>query len=201
MESFFLTPSSASNLSEAVLQRDNGCKITAYHDYVNTAYICPRNKDTWFESNAIGEYNINQSLENYILYDDISNTISLRSDLHKAFDDTKFVIVPKHGAWFVHFMDFTYNLGPYFHNTVVSLDRSVSIQFLLVRFAWTIFPFLRHFVRMGISRKLRIQVEEMGQYKEVIKVCSGDEVKALYAATQGGSGSPKKRKAANGTSD
>jgi hypothetical protein len=112
--------------SLAVLHRDKGCKKTACHDYVDTVSIFPCNEDTWFESNAIGEYSINQALENCFFQDDISNIINLRTDLYKTFEDVKFVIVPKYGAWFVHFMDFTYELGSYFPtlwSTLIAVSR------------------------------------------------------------------------------
>jgi hypothetical protein len=52
------------------------------------------------------------------IVDDICNAIALRSDVHSAFDDRKFVFVLKESCW-VHFFDLT--------NTLPKYDEEASI--------------------------------------------------------------------------
>jgi hypothetical protein len=95
----------------------------------------------------MGEYNQNQSLLGDWILDDVCNAIALRKDIHNAFDDGKFAIVPKEPNWVVQFMGHTNGLGNDSHNTHIEL-KGVSSQFLYARFAWTIFPNLESFPRL-----------------------------------------------------
>jgi hypothetical protein len=64
-----LAPPSASNLTPAILRRDGRCCVTAH-----------------------------KSLSGDYVVDDVCNAMALRSDVHSAFDDRKFVFVPRRRA-------------------------------------------------------------------------------------------------------
>lgn len=189
-------PPSASNLSYAILRRDVSCRVSKAMDYIESAHLCPRSQAEWFEANGMGQYNQNTNLSGDFVVDDISNAIALRSDIHRAFDDGKFVIVPKEGKWLVHFLGQTNTLGRDFHNTAIELDQGISVAFLFARFAWSIFPGIQQFLEAGLPREVLMRVTEEGEYKEVTKTCSGEELRAFPARRR--SVSPKKRKALGG---
>ncbi|KAI9824709.1 MAG: hypothetical protein M1819_000804 [Sarea resinae] len=190
----FLLPS-ASSLTAAVMQRDQWrCKLSEQRDYIETAHLCPRSESVWFKENGMGQYNLNKDLPSDYVIDDVSNAIALRSDIHSAFDDRKFVVVPKHSAWAVHFLELTSDLGGFYHNTGVRLDPNVSMRCLLARFAWAIFPLLRNFLEAGVPRAVRVRVLDNGEYKEVVKTMGSEEMTASGIYLRGRSSSPKKRK-------
>ena len=191
-------PPSASNLSYAILRRDVSCRISKAMDYIESAHLCPRSQASWFEANGMGQYNQNTNLAGDFVVDDIGNAIALRSDVHRAFDDGNFVIVPKESRWVVHFLGQTNTLGRDFHNTVIELDQGISISFLFARFAWSIFPGIQQFLEAGLPREVLVRVTEDAEYKEVVKTCSGEELRTF--PTRRRSEIPKKRKAMEGES-
>jgi hypothetical protein len=166
-------PPSALNLSNAILLRDVSCQISKAMDYIESAHLCPRSQASWFEANGMGQYNQNTHLSEDFVVDDIGNAIALRSDIHRAFDDGKFVIVPKGSKWVVHFLGQTNTLSRDFHNTVIALDQGISVSFLFARFAWTIFPGIQQFLEVGLPREVLMRVTEDAEYKEVTKTYSG----------------------------
>lgn len=193
-----LAPPSASNITDAILRRDGSCRVTSGQDYVERAHLCPRSQAAWFSVNGMIQYNQNKSLSGDYIMDDVCNAMALRSDIHKAFDDGKFVCVPKESRWVVHFLDLTNTLGPFYHNTVLELDPSISLL-LLARFAWSVFPFIHQFLKVGVARNLRLRVAEEGKFKEVTKTVTGEEITAMGPAIRGRDRSPKKRRAATET--
>ena len=98
---FGLAPPAASNLTAAVIRRDGGCRVTNAQYYVDRAYLCPQSQAAWFEENSMGHYNLNLDLQGDNIVDDICNAVALRSDMHRAFDERKFVFVPKESPWVV----------------------------------------------------------------------------------------------------
>ena len=191
-----LAPPSASNLTSAILRRDGSCRVTNSRDYIETAHLCPRKEAAWFEANEMGQYSDNEALSGPWVTDDVSNAIALRSDLHTAFDDRKFVLVPKGSCWVPHFLSLTNDLGRLYHNTSLKLDKGVSRCFLLARFAWAIFPLIQKFMLRGVARCVRIRVPDGKNFEEKLMTLSREEIQQLAALTQGGSTSPKKRKTA-----
>jgi hypothetical protein len=89
-------PLAASNLSTAIRRRDKCWRVTAQKDYVETAHLVPRTEAGWFRSSAMSQCNPDGQLPSEMITDDISNAIASRSDIHSAFDDKKFVIIPKY---------------------------------------------------------------------------------------------------------
>lgn len=166
----------SSNLTAAILHRDGCCCVTKSQDYVERAHLCPRSQRSWFESNFMGRYNQNKSLHSEYIMDDVCNAMALRSDMHQAFDDGKFVCVPKESSWGAHFFDLTNTLGRIYHNTVLELDPGISTKLLLVRFAWTVFPLIGHFLKGGTVRNLRLRVAEKGGLQEITKTVTADGI-------------------------
>ena len=189
----------ASNLTAYIMARDKSCIVTDYQDCLERAHLCPRSENKWFHLNSMHVYNDNQHLPADWVLDDRSNAFLLRQDIHTTFDDRKFVIVPKQTQWVVHFLESTCNLLPMYHNTSVSLHKSVSPQFLLVRFAWAIFPLMRNFLKKMRTRKLRLRVLEGGRDFEIRDV-EWPELEVLSAPNRPRSSSPKKRSRPDGTS-
>jgi hypothetical protein len=88
------TPSVFS-ISAAVIARDGACAISKHRDYLERAHLCPRNEQDWFRENGIRKYNAQGDISGDLMTDDMANAISLRPDLHRAFDDCKFAIARK----------------------------------------------------------------------------------------------------------
>lgn len=189
-----VAPPSSSTLTSAVLDRDGGCLMTGSRDCVESAHLCPRSQSSWFEKNGMGEYNINLSLSGDHVIDDISNAISFRPDIHTLFDNGSFVIVPKESRWVAHFCTLTNTIGSLYHNTPLDKPLNVSPELLLVRFAWTVFPFIRHFMNLGIDRSVKLLVKEKWTLKEIVENVRGGQLKERTRSE-----SPKKRKAASGS--
>lgn len=97
--------------------------------------------------------------------DDINNALLLRSDLQRAFDQVKFVFVPKLGgvekddssvSLVTHLLVKSSELGKLYHNTELYSIIGVAPEFLLTRFALAIFPYLEVFLHAGVSRQLLV---------------------------------------------
>ena len=187
-----LAPPSASALAAYVLRRDKNCLITSSKDYIENAHLCPREEDEWFKRNSMADYNINRVLGNYVL-DDVSNAVALRSDIHKAFDERKFLLAYKNSTWAVHFLALTNELGGLYHNTPITLANNVSPFFLLVRFAWAIFPLVRPFLENGVSRRVRVRVEDQNANLEEVKSASIKELTTITNPPKSRNPSPTKR--------
>ena len=153
-------PAPVSKATSAVMDRDKRCLITGQREYRERAHLCPRAELTWFRQNKMRRYNNNDLVPANSLADDTANSISLREDIHTAFDQRCFAIVAKEGVWTAHFLARTVDLGPRYHNMQVDVDNGVSGQFLLARLAWAIFPLVQPFVQAAFKRWLWIRVED-----------------------------------------
>ncbi|KAH7010748.1 hypothetical protein B0J12DRAFT_59515 [Macrophomina phaseolina] len=188
---------SASSATAAVLARDRRrCLLSRSGDYVQRAHLCPRAETEWFMRNRMVSYNVNIDLSGDSITDDLANAITLRADIHTAFDDCRFVLIPKAGAWVPHFLDATIDLGLIHHNTPVALPSQVSPAFLLARFAWALFPKMRHFFESGPPKAVLVLEEMEDGLRQVHKDMSNVDAMARAKSTgRGRSASPKKRKA------
>ena len=160
------------------------------------AHLCPRSQAAWFNENGMDCYNLNQDLQADHTVDDICNTVALRSDIYQAFDDRKFVFVPKESRWAVHFFGLTNNLGRLYHNSPLELDPGISPNLLFARFAWTVFPAVSKFLRVGGDKKLRLRVRREDGLHKVIQTVKHQE-SAVMGLSWGRNPSPKKRKIAS----
>lgn len=110
--------------------------------------------------NLMYKYSAKES-GNYI--SDVNNVWLLRQDLHFAFDQRKFLIVPKttdigQGSpkWVVHLLVNSHELSLLYHNVQLQ-PTTVSSEFLFARFAWSLFPRLAGvFLDRLLERKLLI---------------------------------------------
>ncbi len=98
-------------------------------------------------------------------FDDLSNTILLRADLHIAFDNLKFVFVLKSfslrsSQLVTHLMKASSELKHLYHNRLLQPMR-FSIELLFARFAWTILFFLESFLIGRERRRLLLMKNNM----------------------------------------
>ena len=190
---------SSSVLSATVIGRDGTCQLTGYRDGLEVAHLCPWSELIWFARNGMAQYNLNQRLAPKDFTNDTSNVIALRADTHRVFDAYGFVLVRKNSNWVAHFLGPTNDLGRIYHNTAVDISGDISPHFLLVRFAWVIFPLLKIFLSRGFPIKQRIQVEtDDGVQEQVVTRKEADLNRLTSRSTQDAS---KKRKRAGSCSD
>lgn len=155
------TPS-ASAATAAVLARDRICLLTGEGDSLDRAHICPRNTQEWFHKNNMQQYNDRQDLSGDGITDDLANALTMSCARHRAFDAGSFVLVPKYGAWVAHFMEATAHYASQHHDRPLTLPANVAPQFLLARFAWTLFPRIKNFLEAGVPRLVRVQEKDDG---------------------------------------
>ncbi len=147
------TTAPQSTLTAAIQKRDIRCPITAFEDGTQVAHLVPEHEKQWFLANSMSKWNCDLTLDSDNLLRDLSNAVLLRSDMHTAFDQRKFVFFPKDPEGFVlHMLEPTRDIGPLYHNTHLNIPYC-SLEFLFARFAWSIFPSLSGFLsRPGKSR-------------------------------------------------
>lgn len=105
------------------------------------------------------EWNSDLTLDPDNLLRDLGNAVLLRSDMHTAFDQRKFVFFPKDSEGFVlHMLEPTPDIGPLYHNTRVSIPQC-SLEFLFARFAWSIFPSLSGFLSRPSRSRLVVRLK------------------------------------------
>jgi hypothetical protein len=189
------TPS-VSSVSAAVINRDKSCVISKNRDYIERAHLCPRNELDWFRKNGMRQYNARLDISGDVITDDIANALAMRSDIHRAFDECKFVLARKSSRWTVHFLERTYDLGRMYHNRPIEVMAGVSPEFILTRFAWAIFPIVKAFMEHGPKRVVKVLVQCEGGFQEIVKTLDLASFEQITAASRGRNTSPKKRKAA-----
>lgn len=189
------TPS-VSSVSAAVINRDRSCVVSKYRDCIERAHLCPRNELDWFRKNGMRRYNLRLDISGDVITDDIANALAMRPDIHRAFDDCKFALVRKSGRWTVHFLEKTYDLGRMYHNRPIDI-AGFSPEFVLTRFAWAIFPFVKAFMEQGPERLVKVREQSDEGFREIVKTLDFAGFEQMNLATRGRSGSPKKRKAAD----
>lgn len=195
------TTPSVSALSAAVLARDKACAISKHRDYLERAHLCPRSETDWFQKNGMRQYNDRLDLPGDCVTDDMANAIAMRADIHRAFDECRFVLVRKNELWVAHFLELTYELGRMHHNRRLEFKPGISAMFLLVRLAWAIFPHARAFLEAGGPKLVRVRERTSDGIREVDKIVHPAEVSRIVGANRGRSASPKKRKAAESSSN
>lgn len=153
------------------MARDVACYVTGHIDYREAAHLCPKAENEWFKKNRMRKYCRNQMLPPEYLLDDGRNAIALRMDIHRAFDDRKFILTPGEKPtddWMVRFIQPTADCGFHYHGASVKLNAEVAPEFLLVRFAWAIFPCIQDFLTGTVLRKVSIlKLTEEGEEEAV----------------------------------
>jgi hypothetical protein len=186
-----------STITAAVRARDATCRVSGHFTGTEVAHLCPEHEREWFLRNSMGMWNTDLTLDPDSLLNDLSNVILLRSDLHTAFDERKFVFYPKSDDGFVvHMLEPTPDLGQLYHNVHVQRPLQCNVRFLYARLAWALFPSLSGFLsKPGVSRYLQI-VKFTLQRPEWVEeeVTDSGKLRAKVSASR--SRSPKKRRAA-----
>ena len=104
----------------------------------------------------MGRYGTERKTGNNVT-DDKSNCLLLREDLHTSFDKMRFVFVPKESptgmSLVTHMLVEARQHCEQYHNAKLH-PIGVSREFLLVRFAWAIFPLLTNWLQQGHQRLL-----------------------------------------------
>ncbi|KAL1615858.1 hypothetical protein SLS56_011643 [Neofusicoccum ribis] len=154
----------ASNLSTALALRDGSCRMSACEETCQVAHLVPRQEEAWFYANAMGSLYAAQTRHIDAAINDARNAMLLRADLHFAFDQMKFVFVPKPlppgEPWcpfVVHLLDpLARELRRLYHNVPLQAPLGVAPEYLFARFAWAVFPLLEEFLRQPVDRKLLV---------------------------------------------
>ena len=181
---------SQSNLTAAIRQRDVTCRITAFESVTEVAHLIPEHERQWFLSNSMSEWNSFLTLDPGNLLRDPGNVVLLRSDMHKSFDQRRFVFFPKDSDGFVlHMLESSSDIGQLYHNTRLSITQC-SLEFLFTRFAWSIFPFLLGFLSRSRSRLVSRLKADTGE--RVVEEITNAVVLGRQAAASR-SNSPTKR--------
>jgi hypothetical protein len=140
----------------------------------------------------MSRWNNDTSLGEQSLLDDHANLILMRSDIHKAFDDGKFILYPKDATGFsLHIMEPSLDLGVLYHNDRTHPIVNCRPEFLYARFAWALFRFLSGFLAMPADRAV-ITVKSSSEQIRVLEMRKSLEIRAQVASSI--SRSPKKRK-------
>lgn len=141
-----------SNLSVAVNLRDITCRMSDHEESTEMAHLCPRSEDSWFHDNGMQNYVDDPRKTGSSAVNNPSNVMLLREDLDTAFDQLKFVFVPKstgNGASVLvtHLLVDSSELCRLYQNTMLHSVEGIAREFLLTRFAWSIFNFLEGFLQ------------------------------------------------------
>ncbi|KAI9861207.1 MAG: hypothetical protein M1813_005380 [Trichoglossum hirsutum] len=193
-----------SNLTGAIRSRDVSCRISAHFDASECAHLVPRNEIDWFKKNGMVRYNQNKFLIGQYLLDDVGNAILLRKDLHSLFDDRKFAFVPKpvggSADYVSHGLLWTSEFNRLYHNTILHPIPGVRPEFLLARFAWSIFPAILPFLYGGKDRLL-IYLKDLGPGGWVVESVDADRCELTILSQKSRSSSPEKRQKSNSETD
>ena len=136
--------------------------MTEYAEDCEVAHLCPKRETVWFQSNAMGQYSMERKTGNNVT-NDKANCLLLREDLHTSFDKMRFAFVPKESptgiSLVTHILVQARQHCEQYHNAKLH-PIGVRREFLLVRFAWTIFPFLTNWLQQGHRRLLLLAENE-----------------------------------------
>ncbi|KAI4173591.1 MAG: hypothetical protein LQ348_006533 [Seirophora lacunosa] len=152
--------------SDAVLVRDITCRMTACAEGCDNSHLCPQTERQWYQENRMEDYGevISGGRQGI---NDPSNVMLLRTDLHRAWDNMRFVHTPKRSGTgnvevVTHVLVHSNELGDLYHNTQLH-QLGVARECLFARFAWTIFPLLSGFLQQGQDRYLLRAGSDDGQ--------------------------------------
>jgi hypothetical protein len=152
------------NYTSTVRIRDVSCRITQHYTGTEVAHLCPESERNWFIANNMQQYRANLNSDFAHLLKGPGNMFLIRSDLHKSFDDRLFVFFPKgpQGSLVLHTLQQVPDLSQIYHNVQLHPIPHCCPEFLLTRFAWSIFPLLTDFFYRRVPRYV-VTVEETGK--------------------------------------
>ncbi|KAL8752070.1 MAG: hypothetical protein Q9184_005858 [Pyrenodesmia sp. 2 TL-2023] len=141
--------------SDTTRSRDQCCRMTEAVEETDISHIVPLAEEPWFTRNDMIRYGNKHASSRPGINDD-ANTMLLRADLHRAFDKRRFTFLPKkQGALVTHVLE-SESLRHIYHNVQLNTTY-IAPEYFFARFAWTIFPLLKPFLRRGQRRLLLIQ--------------------------------------------
>jgi len=160
--------------AEAVLARDQCCRMTNSKEAIQAAHIIPRAERQWFALNSMPSYCLLDPTAGASIIDRSSNGILLRSDIHRLWDTYRLFFVPKSSddgtktTLVAHVAAISAELLEMYHNVPLQELRGISKEYLLARFAYGILRQLRTFLQSGRDRWLIVQENDgsvkMSQY-------------------------------------
>ena len=181
--------------------------MTQVSGLIHGAHLIPSADRHWFERNAMARYGTHHDI------DQSANKINLRNDIHAAFDDDWFVIVPKIGSYVVHVLSATKmskrEFAEQFHNLPVlqhvlgtDAQSPIPAEFLHARFARAVLLLVKPFIAQSpISRHVaRYAVresphDELGAAPRMyVEWLSSKELHRQYGGGGTRSASPSKRR-------
>ncbi|KAL8905276.1 MAG: hypothetical protein Q9207_002747 [Kuettlingeria erythrocarpa] len=141
--------------SDTTRSRDQCCRMTEAVEETDIAHIVPLAEESWFIRNDMIRYGNRHATSRPSINDD-ANTMLLRADLHRSFDKRRFTFLPKKpGAVVTHVLE-SESLRDIYHNVELNTIY-IAPEYLLARFAWTLLPLLKGFLRRGQRRLLLVQ--------------------------------------------
>jgi hypothetical protein len=162
-----------------------GCCITNEIPIIERAHLCPRTHEQWFQRNHMYRFNRMTGETRNINHSD--NIISMRADIHTAFDRRWFTIKPKAEKLVVQMLVDQPQYSQLYHNVEI-YPVSASTEHLFCRFAWSIFgETVRQFLSAGVSRRVLLKGGTIS------KLAQPDECLQLLEEAKSRSQSPKKR--------
>jgi hypothetical protein len=172
--------------------------MSDHQEGCEVAHVVPQSQSSWFNRNQMHSY-IDDPRRSTDAVADASNALLLRSDLHFAFDQQKFVFVPKAPSdsglpeLVTHIMVYSREHRQLYHNAKLHSIHGVRKEFLFARFAWTIFPLIQHFLNAEVPREL-LSVSLAGAY-DISFPASAEQCKqfTLRPGRKSRSQSPTKR--------
>ncbi|KAI0122807.1 hypothetical protein F4814DRAFT_410010 [Daldinia grandis] len=130
---------------DATHVRDESCRISSSFCSVDQAHIIPRANDIWFRYNKMSQYSTDPTTFPEI--DELSNTVLLRSDIHRMLDHKELTLFPKSND--KEYKLVTHILSPrrqslfeqdeLYHNRQCQELYGVGREFLFARFAWSLY--------------------------------------------------------------
>ena len=143
-----------SSVDQAVLARDISCRISQNIFGTESAHLIPRTEEHWLNTNEMLLYSSRPDAPASNSADNTRNVLLLRSDLHHLFDQGRLVFLPK-GV--VHTLSGRPNgeLAALYHNVSLQPLSELSVEFLFIRFAWTVLS-QGIFLRAGSDLRLVI---------------------------------------------
>ncbi|KAL9597960.1 MAG: hypothetical protein Q9219_004791 [cf. Caloplaca sp. 3 TL-2023] len=141
--------------TDAARLRDQSCRMTEAVEETDIAHIVPLAEETWFDNNDMIRYGNKHGSHNRGI-DDSANTMLLRADLHRAFDKRRFTFLPKKELALVTHVFESESLRSFHHNVELNTTY-IAPEYFFARFAWTIFPSVKQFLRRNRDRFLLVQ--------------------------------------------
>ena len=110
-----------SDMSFAVRLRDSKCRVSGYLEGLQIAHLCPQAEEPWANRNEMGKFAVNPLAQPGHW---INNALCLRADLHLAFAQRRFVLLPKLDKLVVHVLEASRELLRLYHNCLLYTSPS-----------------------------------------------------------------------------